>query len=342
MYIHSSEETDRETMPTNVPPQYHKVEEKYRQAKSPEEKLQYLKEMMSIIPKHKGTEHMRADLKRRMAELRAAPSGKKGGPARQTSAFQIDREGAGQVVLVGVPNVGKSALVDALTGASPEVAAHPFTTWQPSPGMMLIDDVQVQLIDTPPLNDDFMKPELFQLIRHAEMMAIVVDLQAFPIEQLEQALAHLEEHNIAPESYEDRYPGRDDIVFLPTLVLVNKNDDESTDADFEVLQELMDSELTMLPISAETGRHVDRFKAEIFQRLGIIRIYAKPPGKEPDMTAPFVMHAGGTVEQFAGQVHRDLLETLKSARVWGEDVYDGQAVGREHVLHDGDIVELRT
>ena len=307
-------------MPTNVPPQYRKVEEQYRRAKSPDEKLRLLKEMMSIIPKHKGTEHMRADLKRRMAELREQPSGKKGGPARQTSAFHIEREGAGQLAVIGMPNVGKSALVNALTGATPQVAAHPFTTWQPTPGMMFIDNVQVQLIDTPPLNDEFMKPELLQLIRQVDMMLIVVDLQAFPIEQLEHALALLESHRIAPEAYRDRYADRQEpMTFVP-----------------------VDADLPMLPISAETGRHVDAFKAEIYERLGIVRIYAKPPGKEPDYSAPFVMYKGGTVEDFAVQVHRDLIETLKSARVWGEGVFDGQTVGRDHVLHDGDVVELRT
>jgi hypothetical protein len=329
-------------MPTNVPPQYRKVEEQYRRAKSPEEKLQLLKEMMSIIPKHKGTEHMRADLKRKMADLRELPRGKKGGPSRQTSAFHIEREGAGQLAVIGMPNVGKSALVNALTGATPEVAAHPFTTWQPTPGMMLIDNVQVQLIDTPPLNDEFMKPELLQLIRQVDMMLIVIDLQAFPIEQLEHALALLEEHRIAPEEYRHRYADRDDLTFVPALVLVNKDDDASTDEDFEVLEELVDADLPMLPISAKTGRHVDAFKAEVYDRLGIIRIYAKPPGKEPDFTAPFVMYKGGTVEDFALQVHRDLIKTLKSARVWGEGVFDGQTVGRDHILHDGDVVELRT
>jgi uncharacterized protein len=329
-------------MPTNVPPQYRKVEEQYRRAKSPDEKLRLLKEMMSIIPKHKGTEHMRADLKRRMAELREQPKGKKGGPSRQTSAFHIDREGAGQLAVIGMPNVGKSALVDALTGASPEVAAHPFTTWQPTPGMMPIDNIQVQLIDTPPLNDEFMKPGLLQLIRQVDMMLIVVDLQAFPIEQLEHALALLEAHRIAPEAYRDRYADRDDMTFMPALVLVNKDDDADTDEDFAVFKELVDADLPMLPISAGTGRHVAAFKAAIYDRLGIVRIYAKPPGKEPDLSAPFVMYRGGTVEDFAVQVHRDLLETLKSARVWGEGVFDGQTVGRDHVLHDGDVVELRT
>ncbi|MBN1247648.1 MAG: 50S ribosome-binding GTPase [Anaerolineae bacterium] len=340
-------------MPTNVTPQYRKLEEEYRRASDPDEQLRLLQEMMAEIPKHKGTEHVRADLKRKMAELRAESGVKKGPGSRQVSAFHVDREGAGQIVMVGMPNVGKSALVDALTGASPEVSPSPFTTWEPMPGMMFIDpegsdhgNVQVQLVDTPPLNEEFMKPELFHLIRAADIMAIVVDLQAFPIEQYETALRLLEEHKTVPaqlqSSYRAVHPEERGVTFIPAIVLANKVDDEERDEDFAVLGELLETELPLLPISATTLRHAYRFKALVFEMLGIVRVYAKPPGKEPDFSEPFVMYRGGTVETFAGQVHRDLLKSLKSARVWGTGVYDGQTVSRDHVLHDGDLVELRT
>jgi len=332
-------------MPTNVTPQYRKIEEEYRRASDPGEQLRLLQEMMAEIPKHKGTEHVRADLKRKMAALRAEPGGHKAGASRQTSAFQIDHEGAGQIVLVGMANVGKSALLDALTNSRPEVSPSPFTTWEPLPGMMPIDNVQVQLIDTPPLNEEFMKPELFQLIRQADILALVIDLAAFPIDQYETAMRLLAEHKIAPaqhyDSFRKGHPDATGVAFIPAVVLANKADDEAADEDFDVLEELLASDLPLLPISATTLRHVDAFKAYIFETLGIVRIYGKPPGKEPNFTAPFVMYQGGTVEHFAAQVHGDLLRTLKSARVWGTGVYDGQTVSRDHVLHDGDIVELR-
>jgi hypothetical protein len=328
-------------MPTNLPPHYFEVEEKFRTARSNEEKIAYLEEMMSIVPKHKGTDHLRADLKRRMSQLRAEPKAQKGA-SRQISPFRIEREGAGQAILVGLPNVGKSAIVEALTNAAPEVSAAPFSTWTPTPGMMPIENIQMQLVDTPTLNPDFIKAEMMNLIRGTDLLLIVVDLQAFPIEQLEQTVALLEEHRIVPAHRRDQYPDRFDLAFVPSLVVVNKCDDASRDEDYEVLQELLDEDWPMVPLSATTGRHVDNFKQTIYDRLGIVRIYAKPPGKEADLTEPFVMRKGGTVEEFAGKVHRDFLQTLKSARVWGEGVYDGQAVGRDHILHDGDIVELRT
>lgn len=97
----------------------------------------------------------------------------------------------------------------------------------------------------------------------------------------------------------------------------------------------------MLPIAAKTGRNLDRLKERIFELLDIIRIDSKPPGQEPDLTAPFILRRGGTVAEFAGQAHRDFLENLATARVWGQGEFDGQPVSRDHVLHDGDVVELR-
>ncbi len=328
-------------MPTNLPPDYFKIEEEYRAAKTAGEKIAHLEDMLSIIPKHKGTDRLRGDLRRKLAKLKeAAQTRKKTG--RQESAFHIDKEGAGQAVLVGHANVGKSSLVAALTNAKPEVAPYPFTTWTPTPGMMKVENVQVQLIDTPPLNGDYVEPELFNLIRRADLVLLVVDLQAYPIQQLEDTLALLEERRILPRRLQDRYTGQLRATFVPLLVVVNKNDDEGSDGDFDVFCELIEEDWQMVSVSAKTGRHFDRLERAVFERLEIVRIYSKPPGKEPDFNSPFVMKEGGTVEEFAGKVHQDFLANLKSARVWGSATHDGQMVGRDHVLQDGDVVELRT
>lgn len=332
--------SDQVAMPTNLPPEYFEVEKRYRSARSTQEKVELLEELLSTIPKHKGTDKLRADLRRRLSKLKAESQTRKG-VSRQVSAFHIDREGAGQVVIVGSANVGKSALVAALTNATPEVADYPFTTWTPTPGMMPVDDIQIQLIDTPPLNGEFVEPELINLIRRSDLILLVVDLQAYPIEQLEDTAALLQEHRIAPRHLKDRYAEQQRMLFIPTLVVVNKNDDERTDEDFEVLRELLGDTWTLLPISAATGRHFERLKRAVFEQLKIIRVYSKPPGQEPDLSAPFVLKAGSTVEEFAGKVHQDFLKKLKSTRVWGSAVYDGQMVSRDHVLQDGDVVELR-
>ncbi len=328
-------------MPANLPPVYFKIEEEYRSAKTPEEKIACIEEMMSVIPKHKGTDHLRADWRRRLAKLRDASEAQKR-TGRQVSPFHIDKEGAGQVAVIGPANVGKSALVATLTNAKPQVAEYPFTTWTPTPGMMPIDNIQVQLIDTPPLDADHVEPELINLIRRADLLLLLVDLQAFPIEQLETSIAFLEERRIIPEHLKDGYAGDRRAIFIPLLVLVNKTDDEGMDGDFEVLCELLEGEWPLLPISIAQGRYIERMKQAVFEKLNIIRVYSKPPGKEADLNAPFVMQKGGTVEMFAGKIHKDFLEALKSARLWGSAAYDGQLVSRDHVLRDGDIVELRT
>jgi small GTP-binding protein len=328
-------------MPINLPPQALEAERRYRAAKSVTEKIARLEEFISTIPKHKGTDKLRADLRRRLSKLKAA-SEKQKDVSKQVSVYHIDKEGAGQVVVVGAPNVGKSALVAALTNATPEVADYPYTTWVPTPGMMTVENIQIQLIDTPPLNRDYVEPDLIDLIRRSDLILLVVDLQGYPITQLEDTIAILEENRIVARHLKERYTGQRRLTFVPLLVLVNKDDDESADEDFEVLRELLGEEWPLVPISAATGRNLERLKWEVFERLEIIRVYSKPPGKEPDLNAPFVMEKGGTVEEFAGKIHQDFLEKLKSVRVWGSGVYDGQMVGREHVLHDGDVVELRT
>ncbi|HSR32740.1 MAG TPA: GTPase [Anaerolineae bacterium] len=328
-------------MPINLPPQALEAEKQYRAAETIEEKIATLEEYISAIPKHKGTDHLRADLRRKLSKLKSTAQ-TRSRTAKQVSAYHIDREGVGQAVIVGLPNVGKSALVAALTNATPEVADYPFTTWTPTPGMMEIGGVQIQLIDTPPLNEDFIEAEMLNLIRRADLVLLVVDLQGFPIEQLENSVAILIENRIVPIHLQDRYTGERRPTVVPVLVLVNKCDDERCAEDFEVLCELLEDEWPLVPVSTTTGRNLEAMKQAVFEQLGVIRIYSKPPGKEPNYSAPFVMKAGGTVEDFASKVHQDFAKDLKSARVWGSGTFDGQMVGRDHVLHDGDVVELRT
>jgi ribosome-interacting GTPase 1 len=111
---------------------------------------------------------------------------------------------------------------------------------------------------------------------------------------------------------------------------------------FEILQELLEEDWPMLPISATGDRNLQELGWAIFEKLDIMRIYSKAPGEEPKYNEPFVMERGGTVEQFARKIHKDFYDNLKAARVWGSSTFDGQQVQRDYVLHDQDIVELRT
>ena len=327
-------------MPTNLPAEALEAERRYKQATSIAEKIACLDEYIGLIPKHKGTDKLRADLRKRLSKLKSSSQSRKGASTK-ASAFHIRKEGAGQVTIVGPTNVGKSALVAALTNASPEVSASPFSTWKPTPGMMPVEDIQIQLIDTPPLNRDYIESELLNLVRQADIILLMVDLQAGPIRQLEEAIELLREHRIIPLRLKPQHADERRMTFIPVLVLVNKNDDEGTDEDFEILCALLEGDWPLLPISISTGRNLERLKRLLFERLEIMRVYSKAPGKEADLTSPFVLKRGSTVTDFAQGVHRDFYEKLKTARVWGHGVFDGQLVQRDHVLHDGDVVELR-
>ena len=327
-------------MPTNLPPEYYKVEQRYQAAQSVSEQITLLQELISTVPKHKGTDHLRADLRRKLSRLRKdAQSKKKLG--RQESAYNIDREGAGQVLILGPPNAGKSSLVATLTNAAPEVAEFPYTTWDPTPGMMKFENIQIQLIDTPPLNPEHVEPAMMDLARRCDLILLMLDLQGYPLEQLEVAAALLEANRIVPTHRRSHYPEPGRLTFVPMLVLVNKCDDPAWDEECAVLQELMGSEWPMLPLSLRHGRFVGEFKQAVYDWLEIIRVYSQPPGREVNRDQPFVLPRGATVEEFAGKVHLDFVEKLKSARVWGSTAYDGLMVGRDYVLRDGDVVELR-
>ena len=327
-------------MPTNLPPEYYHAEDRFREATTPQDKVERLQELISTIPKHKGTDRLRGMLKKRLARLKDSAQSRKG-TSRQTSAFSIGSEGAGQVAVIGPANVGKSALVAALTNASPEVAEYPYTTWTPTPGMMEFEDVQVQLIDTPPLDADHIEPELINLIRRADLLLLVIDLQGSAIQGLEDTVDLLRDRRIAPSQLQDTVDDSERFTFVPTLVIVNKCDDEEMCGDFEVLRELLGTDYDFVPVSALTGRNTLALRRSVFDALDVIRVYSKPPNRPADMSQPFVLPAGSTVEEMAAKVHQDFYRQLKSARLWGSGAFDGQLVGRDQVLADGDVVELR-
>lgn len=328
-------------MPTNLPPEYYEAEKVYKAASTPQEKVAALEELLSTIPKHKGTDHLRADLRRRLAKLKESAETARKKTGGVASPYAIDREGAGQVVLLGAANTGKSSLVQALTNAEPEVSPAPYSTWSPTPGMMPIENIQVQLVDTPPLSEEFVDPELINLVRRADLLLLIVDLDANPLEQLELTLDILEKNRIVPQELLQGDP-QPRFSYPPALVLGNKCDTSQDEEIYEIFCQLLELPLPCLPVSAKSGFGVPEFKQAVFERLDVIRVYAQPPGREPDFSAPFVLPKGATVLDFARKVHKDVAQNLSSARVWGSAQFDGQMVPRDYPLQDGDIVELKT
>jgi small GTP-binding protein len=328
-------------MPTNLPADYFNAEERFRSATTTEDKIKHLEEMMGTIPKHKGTDHLRADLRKKLSKLKTAATSKKTSK-KQVSAYHINKEGAGQIIIIGTTNVGKSSLVANQTNADPEISAVPFTTWSAMPGMMMIDNIQVQLIDTPPFSEEYIDPEFLNLIRRVDLVLIMIDLHAHPVQQFEFVLQKLQENRIAPKHLEGKIEVEGFLLHVPTLVVVNKYDSEEFEEHYQIFQELLGKEYPMVPVSVQTGHNMDTLKQTIFEKLNVIRVYSKAPGKDVDKTAPFVVEQGIQLGDFAGKVHKDFQEKLKSAKIWGTSAdFPGQMVSRDHVLEDEDVVELQ-
>ncbi len=324
-------------MPTNLPPQYFEAENRFRQAKTAPEKIAALEEMLAIMPKHKGTDHLRADLRRRIAKLTQAADKK---AATQRASITIQKEGAAQVLVIGLPNAGKSQLVTTLTNASPTVADYPFTTHTATPGMMEFENIQIQLIDTPPLVPNFTQPLLPPNLIRADALLAVVDLSDDPLAQMETITTELVNMRIMIDARQTDEEQSGNLRYKKTLIIGNKIDLDEAPANYRLLQELYQDELPVVAISAKKGIGLEELKHKIFQMLDIIRVYTKTPGEKPDLNDPIVLERGSTLEDAAAEVHKDFHANLKYARVWGSGKHDGVMVKRDHILQDGDIIEL--
>jgi ribosome-interacting GTPase 1 len=321
-------------MPANLPPQYFDAEKNFRAAKTPAEKIAALEEMLAIMPKHKGTDHLRAELRSRIAKL-TQQAGKKSGAQRMTMA--IEKEGAAQVAVVGLPNAGKSQLVARVTNASPAVADYPFTTYAASPGMMPFENIQIQLLDTPPLVPQMIEWWLPPMLRRADALLMVVDLNDAPGEQMVSAIEQLWQMRISLNQNENE---EGILSRQRVLVVGNKADLPGADVGFKSLQAGYGDKLPLVSISARDGSGLEKMKRQVFRLLEIIRVYTKTPGQKPDMNDPIILGKGSTLTDAAEAVHKDFRARLKFARLWGSGKHDGIMVKRDHVLQDGDIIEL--
>jgi uncharacterized protein len=329
-------------MPANLTPQYQKAEEAYRRAQTPQESVECLEKMLQLIPKHKGTEKLQAELKTRLKEAKAELQAEKSAPKKGRS-YKFPRQGAGQVVIVGGPNAGKSRLLAELTNAQPEVAPYPFTTREPLPGMMPWEDVTVQLIDTPPISESHIEPYINSLVRTADLALLCLDGSSDDApDETAEAISQLKARKtlLSAETGfdEDDYS----IVRVKTLLIVTRGDDPGCDDRLEYFREMAGSNFETLRVELDREESREQIRNRIYENLNVIRVYTKRPGKAPDYDSPFTIPQDGTVEDLAVHIHRELAESLKFARVWGENVHDGQSVGREHVLSDKDLVELHT
>ncbi|HUG89413.1 MAG TPA: GTPase [Planctomycetaceae bacterium] len=327
-------------MPANLTPQYQKAEEAYRRAQSPQEQVDCLEEMLKLIPRHKGTEKLQADLKTRLKEAKADLQSDKRAPRRGPS-YRYPRQGAGQVVLVGGPNAGKSRILKELTNAEPVVADYPFATHEPLPGMMPWEDVKVQLLDTPPVTTSHVEPYMTNILRGAD--AALVVMNGSSDDAPDETAAVIGQFESRKTLFSDRTGFDEDdfsIVHVKTLLVVTRGEDADCETRLELLREQVPRAFPTVRVDLDRPADREELRNAIYGFLDVIRVYTKAPGKPPDDGEPFTISRGGTVEELAAKVHRELAQTFKFARVWGRSAHDGQTVGREHVLCDRDLVEL--
>jgi len=340
-------------MPANLSPEYMAAEAAFRKARDPRERLDWLREMLRTIPKHKGTDHLQADIKRRIKELSEELEGPKKGGARSGPSHVIRPEGAAQIALIGPPNSGKSALHARLTGSGVHVGDYPFTTQAAEPGMMPHEDVHFQLVDLPAVSPDHPVPWLAAALQTADACLLVVDLaDADCVDEVQAIHSLLRDKRV---TLTERWPGgapapaasasatEEDpfAVRLPTLLLGNKADLSADEAaELEAFRELTGLRYPALAVSAATGQGLGELGPWLLRNLDVVRVYTKTPGKTAEKERPFTLRRGQTVQDVARLVHKDIAQSLKYARVWGRSGFDGQHVGREHVVVDGDVVEL--
>jgi ribosome-interacting GTPase 1 len=327
-------------MPANLTPQYSKAEEAYRKAQTAQERVDCLEQMLTLIPKHKGTEKLQADLKTRLKEAREEVQVEKSAP-KTAKSYRIPRQGAGTVIVIGAPNSGKSRVLQELTNAQPEVAPYPFTTREPLPGMMTWEDVHVQLIDTPPITEHHIEPYLTGFVRSADAALLCFDgssddapeQTAAVIEQFHTRKTQL---NVASGFDEDDLS----IVHVRTLLVVTRSDDPDSATRLEFLRELTPVPFQIIEAELDREASVAALRRAVYDALDVIRAYTKKPGKPIEYADPYTIPRGGTVEDLALKVHRDLAAGLKYAKIWAPDGTVGHTVGRDHVLADRNLVEL--
>jgi len=328
-------------MPANLPPDYYAAEKRYRQAETYEQKIECLREMLAIMPKHKGTEHLQGDLKRKIAKLNSQ-SQKKHVKAKSAGLDHIPNEGAGQAVLVGAPNTGKSSLLNYFTNAKSEVAEFPFSTYRPVCGMMPFEDIGIQLVDIPPISPNYRESWMFNIIRMADVVLLLADLSDPKSKsQLQEVIQILENHHILlKKNGESRPQGQ--IAVKTTLFVGTKSDEKDNAIDEGALRNLLDPSIPFLNVSLLKEDQLDVFKRSIFLSMDIIRVYTKIPGKPADYEKPYLLKHGATVQEAAEIIHKELSDSMTFARIWGSEKYDGQRVERDHKLEDRDVIEIHT
>jgi small GTP-binding protein len=289
-------------MPINAGPEYFKAEEKYLSAKTREDKIVALEEMIRKVPKHKGTQVLLRQLKKRLAKLKKESSVR----AKAKPKFVVRKEGAAQVCMLGLTNSGKSSLMNTLTNTNVKVANYKYTTKLPQVGMMDYTGVGIQLVEIP----STFAADVMSIVKTCDLILFLLDGTKDLGGQLSELLSVLGENGMDSKK---------------TLIVVNKSDKKKNE--------------NVLQVSAKTGDDLPKLKKEIWSRLGLIRIYTKST-KGEKANKPLTIKGGSTVRDVVKEVHKTMLKNFKFARVFNKTKYSGRKVGLDYVLADLDTVEI--
>lgn len=296
-------------MPINASVYYLKAEQEYHEAETTQQKLKALKKMLSLAPSHKGAEKLRKDIKERIRRLKYLSEKEQKQPKSRGRSISVKKEGAAQIVFVGLPNAGKSTLLSRLSGKPVEIADYPFTTKLPEVRMIPFENIKMQGVEIPALypgiEENVRGRQILSIIRTADFVVVVAKEEKYiqPIKDiLESAGIKLD----AKEKY------REDLVdYLPSL------------------------DVTWKDFSRDLAK-------EIWERQGKIRVQTKARGQKA-AEKPVVLKEGAAVEDLASIVHKDFVKKFRYARVWGESAhFAGEKVGLDHKLKNKDVVELFT
>jgi len=326
------------SMPANLPPEYFEAEKRFKGAATSQERISALEDLVSTVPKHKGTDKLRADLRRKLSQLREEAIRKK--KSGKGDLYTVEKQGAAQIALVGFPNSGKSSLLKTLTNANPVIADYPVSTLVPLAGMMPFEDIQFQIVDLPPIGNESTDGWVSGILRVADMVMPVIDLSEDPVAQADLLMEQLSEWKIPLLKKDGRGDEGKGGSPKPLVLVGNRSDLPGADDGLKAVQQKYRSMFPVAGISTKNKEGIEELRSSIFQHSRITRVYAKEPGKEPDMSTPFALPAGSSVIRLAELIHKDFVSNLKYACIWGSGRFAGQRVQKDYVLHDRDVVEF--
>jgi hypothetical protein len=226
-----------------------------------------------------------------------------------------------------------------LTNARPEVADYPYSTVIPLPGMMAFEDVNIQLIDLPPLTRQYSESWMYNIIRQADLCLLVLD-GSQKVQDLIGCVGEivliLEERHIRVVRQREDNDDEMRVREVPCRIVLTRNDLGNLEDKAEELRQIF----PVIATSAVDQTGLDDLREQVFDSLKLVRIYTKLPGQAPDMTQPYVLSEGSTVIDAVQLVHREFVDRVKYVRVWGSGRFDGQQVPSDHVLADKDVIEI--